>query len=147
MEILGKINLKNPLFMLTSFYISERYLQIWALGMKRLKRWMRKSSWRQVIPHQAMLNFIQWVHTHTNFLNILKLLKLLFCSIIISNKIILVTPQVSVERGMSWEDATHIWAEQSGPEDGFYVQVRADVSHCNTDDHQLNQFFFSWCIN
>ncbi|KAL4646616.1 hypothetical protein GN956_G10106 [Arapaima gigas] len=31
---------------------------------------------------------------------------------------------VSVERGMSWEDATHIWAEQSGPDDGFYVQVR-----------------------
>lgn len=36
--------------------------------------------------------------------------------------------QVSVERGMSWEDATHIWAEQSGPDDGFYVQVRAIVS-------------------
>lgn len=32
--------------------------------------------------------------------------------------------QVSVERGMSWEDATHIWAEQSGADDGFYVQVR-----------------------
>uniref|UniRef100_A0A8C9WCB4 Protein strawberry notch homolog 1 n=1 Tax=Scleropages formosus TaxID=113540 RepID=A0A8C9WCB4_SCLFO len=31
---------------------------------------------------------------------------------------------VSVERGMSWEDVTHIWAEQSGPDDGFYVQVR-----------------------
>ncbi|KAI1881972.1 hypothetical protein AGOR_G00245690 [Albula goreensis] len=31
---------------------------------------------------------------------------------------------VSVERGMSWEDATYIWAEQSGPDDGFYVQVR-----------------------
>ncbi|XP_053371913.1 protein strawberry notch homolog 1 isoform X2 [Clarias gariepinus] len=31
---------------------------------------------------------------------------------------------VSVERGMSWEDATHIWAEQNGPDDGFYVQVR-----------------------
>ncbi|XP_048845982.1 protein strawberry notch homolog 1 isoform X2 [Brienomyrus brachyistius] len=31
---------------------------------------------------------------------------------------------VSVERGMSWEDATHIWAELSGPDDGFYVQVR-----------------------
>uniref|UniRef100_A0A8C7VJ44 Protein strawberry notch homolog 1 n=1 Tax=Oncorhynchus mykiss TaxID=8022 RepID=A0A8C7VJ44_ONCMY len=28
--------------------------------------------------------------------------------------------QVSVERGMSWEDATHAWAEQSGPDDGFY---------------------------
>uniref|UniRef100_A0A8C8J9J5 Protein strawberry notch homolog 1 n=1 Tax=Oncorhynchus tshawytscha TaxID=74940 RepID=A0A8C8J9J5_ONCTS len=27
---------------------------------------------------------------------------------------------VSVERGMSWEDATHAWAEQSGPDDGFY---------------------------
>ncbi|XP_036450292.1 protein strawberry notch homolog 1 isoform X2 [Colossoma macropomum] len=31
---------------------------------------------------------------------------------------------VSVERGMSWEDATHVWAEQDGPDDGFYVQVR-----------------------
>uniref|UniRef100_A0A672L1W9 Protein strawberry notch homolog 1 n=1 Tax=Sinocyclocheilus grahami TaxID=75366 RepID=A0A672L1W9_SINGR len=31
---------------------------------------------------------------------------------------------VSVERGMSWEDATHIWADQNGPDDGFYVQVR-----------------------
>lgn len=24
---------------------------------------------------------------------------------------------------MSWEDATHAWAEQSGADDGFYVQV------------------------
>uniref|UniRef100_A0A673KH38 Protein strawberry notch homolog 1 n=1 Tax=Sinocyclocheilus rhinocerous TaxID=307959 RepID=A0A673KH38_9TELE len=32
--------------------------------------------------------------------------------------------QVSVERGMSWEDATHVWADQNGPDDGFYVQVR-----------------------
>ncbi|XP_048115887.1 protein strawberry notch homolog 1 isoform X1 [Alosa alosa] len=31
---------------------------------------------------------------------------------------------VSVERGMSWEDATHIWAEHNGADDGFYVQVR-----------------------
>lgn len=31
--------------------------------------------------------------------------------------------QVSVERGMSWEEATHVWAEQNGPDDGFYVQV------------------------
>uniref|UniRef100_H3BYX4 Uncharacterized protein n=1 Tax=Tetraodon nigroviridis TaxID=99883 RepID=H3BYX4_TETNG len=29
---------------------------------------------------------------------------------------------VSVERGMSWEEATHIWADQNGPDDGFYVQ-------------------------
>uniref|UniRef100_A0A8C7ME22 Protein strawberry notch homolog 1 n=1 Tax=Oncorhynchus kisutch TaxID=8019 RepID=A0A8C7ME22_ONCKI len=29
---------------------------------------------------------------------------------------------VSVERGMSWEDATHAWAEQSGPDDGFYIR-------------------------
>uniref|UniRef100_A0A673ZJE8 Protein strawberry notch homolog 1 n=1 Tax=Salmo trutta TaxID=8032 RepID=A0A673ZJE8_SALTR len=40
--------------------------------------------------------------------------------------------QVSVERGMSWEDATHAWAEQSGPDDGFYVQVLKD---------QLDVFF------
>ncbi|XP_062869793.1 protein strawberry notch homolog 1 isoform X2 [Trichomycterus rosablanca] len=31
---------------------------------------------------------------------------------------------VSVERGMSWEDATHVWADQNGPDDGFYVQIR-----------------------
>nr|BAJ08249.1 strawberry notch homologue 1 [Danio rerio] len=31
---------------------------------------------------------------------------------------------VSVERGMSWEEATHVWADQNGPDDGFYVQVR-----------------------
>ncbi|XP_051541767.1 protein strawberry notch homolog 1-like isoform X1 [Myxocyprinus asiaticus] len=31
---------------------------------------------------------------------------------------------VSVERGMSWEDATHVWADQNGPDDGFYIQVR-----------------------
>lgn len=31
---------------------------------------------------------------------------------------------VSVERGMSWEDATHAWAEQNGSDDGFYVQTR-----------------------
>lgn len=24
---------------------------------------------------------------------------------------------------MSWEEATHAWAEQNGPDDGFYVQV------------------------
>uniref|UniRef100_A0A096LTX0 Protein strawberry notch homolog 1 n=1 Tax=Poecilia formosa TaxID=48698 RepID=A0A096LTX0_POEFO len=30
---------------------------------------------------------------------------------------------VGVERGMSWEEATHAWAEQNGPDDGFYVQV------------------------
>lgn len=33
------------------------------------------------------------------------------------------TSQVGVERGMSWEEATHAWAEQNGPDDGFYVQV------------------------
>ncbi|XP_054469169.1 protein strawberry notch homolog 1 isoform X2 [Anoplopoma fimbria] len=31
---------------------------------------------------------------------------------------------VSVERGMSWEEATHAWADQSGADDGFYVQMR-----------------------
>lgn len=31
--------------------------------------------------------------------------------------------QVSVERGMSWEEATHAWADQNGADDGFYVQV------------------------
>ncbi|KAM5194743.1 protein strawberry notch homolog 1 isoform 4-T4 [Mantella aurantiaca] len=33
---------------------------------------------------------------------------------------------ISVERGMSWEDATKMWAEQIGPEDGFYLsqQIR-----------------------
>lgn len=32
--------------------------------------------------------------------------------------------QMSVERGMSWEEATHAWADQNGADDGFYVQVR-----------------------
>lgn len=34
--------------------------------------------------------------------------------------------QISVERGMSWEEATKIWAELTGPDDGFYLllQVR-----------------------
>uniref|UniRef100_A0A3Q3C011 Protein strawberry notch homolog 1 n=1 Tax=Haplochromis burtoni TaxID=8153 RepID=A0A3Q3C011_HAPBU len=32
--------------------------------------------------------------------------------------------QVSVERGMSWEEATHAWADQNGADDGFYVQMR-----------------------
>uniref|UniRef100_A0A8C4GZ39 Protein strawberry notch homolog 1 n=1 Tax=Dicentrarchus labrax TaxID=13489 RepID=A0A8C4GZ39_DICLA len=31
---------------------------------------------------------------------------------------------VSVERGMSWEEATHAWADQNGADDGFYVQMR-----------------------
>ncbi|XP_041079445.1 protein strawberry notch homolog 1-like isoform X2 [Polyodon spathula] len=31
---------------------------------------------------------------------------------------------VSVERGMSWEESTRVWAEQSGPDDGFYIQIR-----------------------
>ncbi|XP_028319438.1 protein strawberry notch homolog 1 [Gouania willdenowi] len=31
---------------------------------------------------------------------------------------------VSVERGMSWEEATHAWADQNGADDGFYVQAR-----------------------
>ncbi|XP_040013224.1 protein strawberry notch homolog 1 isoform X2 [Xiphias gladius] len=31
---------------------------------------------------------------------------------------------VSVERGLSWEEATHAWADQNGPDDGFYVQMR-----------------------
>uniref|UniRef100_A0AAQ6AI37 Protein strawberry notch homolog 1 n=1 Tax=Amphiprion ocellaris TaxID=80972 RepID=A0AAQ6AI37_AMPOC len=35
---------------------------------------------------------------------------------------------VSVERGMSWEEATHAWAEQNGSDDGFYVQVKNMLS-------------------
>ncbi|XP_056288481.1 protein strawberry notch homolog 1 isoform X2 [Pseudoliparis swirei] len=31
---------------------------------------------------------------------------------------------MSVERGMSWEEATHAWADQNGADDGFYVQMR-----------------------
>ncbi|XP_073442194.1 protein strawberry notch homolog 1 isoform X1 [Dendrobates tinctorius] len=31
---------------------------------------------------------------------------------------------ISVERGMSWEDASKIWAEQIGPEDGFYLSLQ-----------------------
>lgn len=38
--------------------------------------------------------------------------------------------QISVERGMSWEEATKIWAELTGPDDGFYLslQVRIGIS-------------------
>uniref|UniRef100_A0A8C3Y9K8 Protein strawberry notch homolog 1 n=1 Tax=Catharus ustulatus TaxID=91951 RepID=A0A8C3Y9K8_CATUS len=28
---------------------------------------------------------------------------------------------ISVERGMSWDEATKMWAEQTGPDDGFYL--------------------------
>ncbi|XP_069475771.1 protein strawberry notch homolog 1 isoform X2 [Ambystoma mexicanum] len=31
---------------------------------------------------------------------------------------------ISVERGMSWEDATKIWADQTGTEDGFYLSLQ-----------------------
>nr|XP_032803328.1 protein strawberry notch homolog 1 [Petromyzon marinus] len=31
---------------------------------------------------------------------------------------------VLVERGMSWEEATEVWADQSGPDDGFYLSLQ-----------------------
>ncbi|XP_013922534.1 PREDICTED: protein strawberry notch homolog 1-like, partial [Thamnophis sirtalis] len=31
---------------------------------------------------------------------------------------------ISVERGMSWEEATKLWSEQRGPEDGFYLSLQ-----------------------
>eukprot|EP00062_Callorhinchus_milii_P021645 gi/632978590/ref/XP_007905998.1/ PREDICTED: protein strawberry notch homolog 1 isoform X5 [Callorhinchus milii] len=31
---------------------------------------------------------------------------------------------ISVERGMSWDDAVKIWAEQMGSEDGFYLSLQ-----------------------
>ncbi|KAF6081981.1 hypothetical protein HJG60_008954 [Phyllostomus discolor] len=31
---------------------------------------------------------------------------------------------ISVERGMSWEEATRIWAELTGPDDGFYLSLQ-----------------------
>ncbi|KAG8146091.1 putative Strawberry notch 1-like protein, partial [Naja naja] len=31
---------------------------------------------------------------------------------------------ISVERGMSWEEATKLWSEQSGSEDGFYLSLQ-----------------------
>ncbi|XP_048467722.1 protein strawberry notch homolog 1 [Rhincodon typus] len=31
---------------------------------------------------------------------------------------------ISVERGMSWEEATKIWAEQTGIDDGFYLSMQ-----------------------
>lgn len=30
---------------------------------------------------------------------------------------------------MSWEEATHAWAEQNGSDDGFYVQVTPPPTH------------------
>uniref|UniRef100_A0A8C6Y3P3 Protein strawberry notch homolog 1 n=1 Tax=Naja naja TaxID=35670 RepID=A0A8C6Y3P3_NAJNA len=34
---------------------------------------------------------------------------------------------ISVERGMSWEEATKLWSEQSGSEDGFYLSLQVSV--------------------
>ncbi|KFP77600.1 Protein strawberry notch 1 [Acanthisitta chloris] len=31
---------------------------------------------------------------------------------------------ISVERGMSWDEATKLWAEQTGPDDGFYLSLQ-----------------------
>ncbi|XP_030075420.1 protein strawberry notch homolog 1 isoform X2 [Microcaecilia unicolor] len=31
---------------------------------------------------------------------------------------------ISVERGLSWDDATKMWAEQTGPDDGFYLSLQ-----------------------
>ncbi|XP_059341369.1 protein strawberry notch homolog 1 isoform X1 [Ammospiza nelsoni] len=31
---------------------------------------------------------------------------------------------ISVERGMSWDEATKIWEEQTGPDDGFYLSLQ-----------------------
>nr|Q5BJL5.2 RecName: Full=Protein strawberry notch homolog 1 [Rattus norvegicus] len=31
---------------------------------------------------------------------------------------------ISVERGMSWDEATKIWAELTGPDDGFYLSLQ-----------------------
>ncbi|XP_062930087.1 protein strawberry notch homolog 1 isoform X2 [Mobula hypostoma] len=31
---------------------------------------------------------------------------------------------ISVERGMSWEEATKLWAEQAGADDGFYLSMQ-----------------------
>ncbi|XP_012878509.1 PREDICTED: protein strawberry notch homolog 1 [Dipodomys ordii] len=31
---------------------------------------------------------------------------------------------ISVERGMSWEEATKIWADLTGPDDGFYLSLQ-----------------------
>uniref|UniRef100_A0A8C2APE2 Protein strawberry notch homolog 1 n=1 Tax=Cyprinus carpio TaxID=7962 RepID=A0A8C2APE2_CYPCA len=50
-----------------------------------------------------------------------------------------------VERGMSWEDATHVWADQNGPDDGFYVQVNKLLFPLNvlSDDakqHWIDQY-------
>lgn len=45
---------------------------------------------------------------------------------------------VSVERGMSWEEATHAWADQNGADDGFYVQMRNNKKNghpCQRGEH------------
>ncbi|EDL19591.1 mCG17139, partial [Mus musculus] len=34
---------------------------------------------------------------------------------------------ISVERGMSWEEATKIWAELTGPDDGFYLSLQCSL--------------------
>lgn len=40
---------------------------------------------------------------------------------------------------MSWEEATHAWADQNGPDDGFYVQVYNSV--CVFDYVVLNSCY------
>lgn len=85
-----------------------------------------------------MLSFIRYIHRHfsPNFLQILQIMYILLfsagskrCNFVALYKYLglslyfFFVLQVSVERGMSWEDATHVWAEQDGPDDGFYVQV------------------------
>ncbi|XP_067163279.1 protein strawberry notch homolog 1 isoform X2 [Apteryx mantelli] len=45
---------------------------------------------------------------------------------------------ISVERGMSWEEATKIWAEQTGPDDGFYLSLQ--VPSEDALPHWLEQY-------
>uniref|UniRef100_A0A7M4FHR5 Protein strawberry notch homolog 1 n=1 Tax=Crocodylus porosus TaxID=8502 RepID=A0A7M4FHR5_CROPO len=33
----------------------------------------------------------------------------------------------NVERGMSWEEGTKFWAEQTGPDDGFYLSLQVSI--------------------
>uniref|UniRef100_H2VDN9 Protein strawberry notch homolog 1 n=1 Tax=Takifugu rubripes TaxID=31033 RepID=H2VDN9_TAKRU len=54
---------------------------------------------------------------------------------------------VSVERGMSWEEATHIWADQNGPDDGFYVQVCGRSTSLNSNQKYFTRLFLVYRPN
>uniref|UniRef100_A0A7M4FJG4 Protein strawberry notch homolog 1 n=1 Tax=Crocodylus porosus TaxID=8502 RepID=A0A7M4FJG4_CROPO len=53
---------------------------------------------------------------------------------------------ISVERGMSWEEGTKFWAEQTGPDDGFYLSLQVsllDLNFCKSVHLNLKEHLSS----